>query len=67
MTNKNIDISSVTVNVIENNGATNTEFTRAQTLFSLNSDSNIYFIQASQNGLYEVVFGDGLFGRKPLS
>jgi glutamate synthase (NADPH/NADH) large chain len=31
MTNKNIDISTVTVNVIENNGATNTEFTRAQT------------------------------------
>jgi len=66
MTNKNIDISTVTVNVIENNGATNTEFTRAQTLFGLDSDSNIYFIQASQNGLYEVVFGDGLFGRKPL-
>lgn len=66
ISNQNVDIDSVTVNVIENNGATNTEFTRAQTLFGLNSDSKIYFIQGSQNGLYEVVFGDGLFGRKPL-
>lgn len=67
ITNKNVDINSVTVNVIENNGASNTSFTRAETLFELTSASEIYFLQATQNSLYEVTFGDGLFGRKPLN
>lgn len=66
LSNQNVDINSVTVNVIENNGSTNTEFSRVQTLFGLNSDSDVYFLQATQNNLYEVEFGDGLFGRKPL-
>lgn len=66
ISNRNVDINSITVNIIENNGSTNTEFTRAQTLFGLDSDSEVYFLQATQNNLYEVEFGDGLFGRKPL-
>jgi hypothetical protein len=67
ITNKDVDISSITVNVIENTGATNTIFVKSETLFGLNSNSEIYFIQAAQNNQYEIVFGDGLFGRKPLN
>jgi hypothetical protein len=67
ITNRNVDISSITVNIIENNGATNTVFTRAHTLFGLNGDSEIFFIQPTSNYQYEVVFGDNLFGRKPLN
>lgn len=67
ISNKNVDTDSITVNVIENNGATNTQFTKATTLFGLDSSSETYFLQATHNGQYEVVFGDGLFGRKPLN
>lgn len=67
LSNENIDIDSLTVHVIENNGASNTIFTRATTLFGLNNQSNVYFIQATQTNQYEVVFGDGYFGRKPLN
>lgn len=66
LTNQNVDINSVTVSVVENNGANTTTFTKAQTLFGLDSTSEVYFLQASHNNLYEVVFGDGLFGRKPV-
>lgn len=65
--NKNVDTNSVTVNVIENNGASNTAFKKADTLFGLTSASETYFLQATHDGQYEVVFGDGLFGRKPLN
>lgn len=65
ITNKNIDTNSLSVNVIENNGASNTEFTRAETLYGLNGQSNVYFIQPSLNESFEIVFGDNLFGRKP--
>lgn len=67
ISNRNIDTNSITVSVIENNGATNTAFTKASTLFGLNDKSNVYFLQGAQNNQYEVVFGDGLFGRKPLN
>jgi len=67
ITNKNVDIDSIEVTVYENNGANTTVFSRAQTLYGLNTTSSVYFLQAAQNNLYEVVFGDGLFGRVPLN
>jgi hypothetical protein len=67
ISNKSVDTNSITVNVIENNGSSNTNFTRAETLFGLNDQSNVYFLQGAQNGQYEVTFGDNLFGRKPVN
>lgn len=67
LTNQGADIDSLTVTIIENSGANTTTFTRVSNLFGLNSNSNVYFIEPAQNGLYEVVFGDSLFGRKPLN
>jgi hypothetical protein len=40
-------------------------FQKATTLFNLDGISNVYFVQAAENNLYEVVFGDGYFGRRP--
>lgn len=65
ITNRNCDISSITVTVIEDVGATTLSYTRASSLFNLNSDSQIYFIQAAENEQYEIVFGDGVSGRRP--
>ena len=65
LSNPNIDLDSLTVYVLEDNGSSNTLFTSVDTLYGLNQHSNVYFIQAAQNNLYEMVFGDGLFGRKP--
>lgn len=67
ISNKNIDISSISVNVSENFGANVTDFQRAITLYGLDNFSNVYFIQAAENNLYEITFGDGLFGRRPLN
>lgn len=66
LSNQNLDANSMVVSVIENYGATNTNFTKSTTLFNLDSQSNVYFLQATQNGQYEISFGDGYFGRKPL-
>lgn len=67
LSNENIDISSITVNVVENSGLSNAEFAYATSLFGLNDLSEVYFIQAVEGGKYEILFGDGLFGRKPLN
>lgn len=65
LTNPNIDLNSLTINVIENNGHSNTLFSHVTTLYGLNANSTVYFIQASQNNNYEIVFGDNTFGRRP--
>ena len=62
-----IDTDTINVYVVENFGASNTLFTKKPTLFGLDSTSNVYFLQATQNGQYEILFGDGNFGRKPLN
>jgi hypothetical protein len=67
MTNDNIDTDSMIVLVSENNGQTNTYFNVAENLYGVTSNSAIYFIQATEDTRYEIVFGDGVFGRKPLN
>ena len=65
LSNQNIDISSLTVIVTEN-GA-NTTYTRKENLFNLFSNSTIYFVQPTYNGQYELVFGDGVSGKKLIN
>jgi len=67
MSNDNMDTDSIVVFVSENNGQTNTYFNAAENLYGLNANSAIYFLQATEDTRYEVVFGDGKFGRKPLN
>lgn len=68
VSNRNIDTNNLTVTVVENNDVENPiEFTRKETLFNIDSTSEIYFLQGAENNKYEIVFGDGLFGRKPLN
>jgi hypothetical protein len=67
MTNDNIDTDSMLVLVSENNGQTNTYFNVAENLYGATSNSAIYFLQATEDTRYEIVFGDGIFGRKPLN
>ena len=67
LSNINVDTNSISVNVIENNGLSNTTFNRAETLFGLDSSSQIYFLQGAENNKYEIIFGDGLFGKQPLN
>jgi hypothetical protein len=65
LSNKRIDSDSLTINVVENNGQSNTLFNKVDTLYNLTSTSNVYFVQSAQNGQYEFTFGDGVLGRIP--
>lgn len=65
MSNENIDTDSLSVLVSENDGQTNTYFSKAENLYGLNSESAVFFLQATEDTRYEVVFGDGILGRKP--
>ena len=64
LNNTNIDTNSIKVNVTESSGdSTNTFYTFAENLQGLNANSKVYFLQGYNSDQYEVVFGDGVFGK----
>ncbi len=63
--NANVDISSLTVTVTEDNGATVNEYQFASSLLGISSSSLSYFLQCNETALYQVLFGDNLFGVQP--
>jgi hypothetical protein len=65
LSNPTIDISSVTVTVVEDSGSSIIPYSRATSLFGVTNKSPVYFIQPAENQQYELVFGDDVFGRSP--
>ena len=63
--NAGIDTSLITVNVrpsANSNSATN--YYLSDSLFDLKGTSHVFFIQEVEDERYELIFGDGIFGRK---
>lgn len=65
LSNPTVDTRSITVTVVEDNGAVATVYNRASSFLGQNGTSKIYFLQAAENSQYEVVFGDGVIGQPP--
>tara|TARA_B100001250_G_scaffold144773_2_gene123934 strand:+ start:166 stop:2070 length:1905 start_codon:yes stop_codon:yes gene_type:complete len=63
--NNGIDTSTITVkirNSVSDN--TSTEYTLVDNIVGITSLSNIYLIQETTDEKYELLFGDGVFGKK---
>jgi len=68
LSNQDIDTRSISVKVRESNTATtNTTYSFATSLFGLSANSNIFFLQPAENQKYEVVFGNDVAGKRPVS
>ena len=65
ISNQNVDTDSITVVVYENGDVTGDNYNLSTTLLDLNQYSKTYFLQAAEDGTYEILFGDGVIGRKP--
>jgi len=65
LSNPNIDTQSLEVVTIENQGSDLFNYQFSQTLLDLTSNSTAYFLQAVEDGKYQVFFGDNIVGRKP--
>jgi hypothetical protein len=67
ISNSKVDTSSIQVTVSEDSGLSNNVYTFAENLYNLNSNSKVYFLQASANQSYQVLFGDNIFGYTPIN
>ena len=63
--NIGIDTDLMTVKVRPNESSSRSvTYTRQDSLFEVKSDSRVYYLQEVDDERYEVLFGDGIFGRK---
>jgi hypothetical protein len=66
--NENTDTTSFTVRIQESISNTSvTTYSLLSDLSSVNSISTIYYLQENEDNLYEVYFGDDVFGKKPIN
>jgi len=65
MANPAVDTTTLTVSVQESIADTSsTTFTFSDNILDVKSTSNVFFVEESLNGQYEVRFGDGVVGKK---
>jgi len=61
----NIDIDSINVFVRDTQASTiKSSFKLSRNLFNIDSESRVFFIQEIEDQRYELIFGDGIFGKK---
>ncbi len=63
--NSGIDLSTLRVVVKPSQSSTVTrKYIQSDSLFDITSESPVYFIQEIEGERYELIFGDGIFGKK---
>ncbi len=62
--NAGVDTNLISVKVKNNESSTaSTAYKLQDSLFDINSSSNVYFIQEVEDERYQIFFGDGIFGK----
>lgn len=64
LSSNSVDTNSLKVTVVKSSiDSTNSTYTKAETLYGLNSSSEVYFVNGYGDTQYEIVFGDGISGK----
>ena len=62
--NVNVDLSTLKVSIQNSSSDTTTQvYTKATGIVGLTSTSKVYFLQESDEGKFEIYFGDGIIGK----
>ena len=65
LNNVGIDTELLSVTVRPNQNSTRSvKYSLQDSLFQIKSDSKVYYLQESEDERYELIFGDGVFGKK---
>ena len=66
--NENTDTSTLVVRIQTSATDSNTfVYSVANDTTTVNSTSNVYFLEEAEDGKYEILFGDDVIGRKPVT
>ena len=65
LTSDTVNIDSLKVDIYKSSTSTDLlTFTKSTNITNINTDSNVYFVEESREGFYEIKFGDGIIGKK---
>jgi hypothetical protein len=65
LSNPNIDTNTIRVFIKENESSPiRTKYNFSDNIININKNSRIFFIQEVEDQRYEIIFGDGIFGKK---
>ncbi|NDB54687.1 hypothetical protein EB169_02540 [archaeon] len=67
LNNENIDTSLIRVEVKDSQVGQKRKYLQANDILSINSESRVFFIQEIEDQRYEILFGDGTFGKKLIT
>ena len=62
--NAGADTDLIRVRVRTNSGTAQQTYTRQDSLFDIDGDSRVFFLQEVEDERYEIIFGDGIFGKE---
>ena len=66
--NANTDTSTLTIRIQTSATDSNSfVYVVANDTTTVNSTANVYFLEEAEDGKYEILFGDGIIGRKPVT
>lgn len=65
ITNPSVDTTSMTVVIFEDDAIQGDTYNLATSTLDLTDRSQVYFLQATNDGFFEIVFGDGIVGKEP--
>jgi len=61
--NVGVDTDLIRVRVGTNSGTAKVTYTKQDSLFDIDGDSKVFFLQEVEDERYEIIFGDGIFGK----
>jgi len=65
LNNRNIDTNTINVSIKDASTSTQTrKFIKSDNILQVNSNSKVFFLQEVQDQQYELIFGDGVIGKK---
>lgn len=69
ISNENVDISSIRVNVRTNTNVNSdkSEYVRKNSIFGVATTDNVFYVETTFDNLYKVTFGRNRFGRQPVN
>jgi hypothetical protein len=67
LNNSHIDSSTIRVDVRDGELGPRKKYIQSDNILDIKSDSRIYFIQEIEDQRYELLFGDGIFGKKLIN
>lgn len=65
LSNPTIDTTTLRLYVVEDNAGAVLTYNQANSYLNVNASSQVFFLQAAESDLYEIVFGNGNQGRVP--